>query len=68
MSLMLFYMTSTSAEIEEEIDAIRPLISVRLPNSPELLVKGFDLKSLTRLFHPSVGFQVQTICNFPVWH
>ena len=42
---------STNEEYDEEIEAIRPLVLLRLPTSPELLVKGFDLKPLAKYVH-----------------
>ncbi|XP_046444733.1 mucin-5AC-like isoform X3 [Daphnia pulex] len=41
------HINSTIAD-DMEIDAMRPLILLRLPTSPEQLVKGFDLKPLAR--------------------
>jgi len=34
----------------EEIDAIRPSILLRLPTSTESLVKGYDLKPLSKYY------------------
>ncbi|XP_057372693.1 uncharacterized protein LOC130693540 [Daphnia carinata] len=41
-------MNSTNVEENGAIDATRPLILLRLPTTPELLVKAFDLKPLAR--------------------
>ena len=39
---------ATASDEREEIDAIRPSILLRLPASTESLVKGYDLKPLSK--------------------
>lgn len=56
--------TETEDEEEEMIDAIRPLILLRLPTVPEKLVKGFDLKPLTKYANLKCLFYIVVLPSF----
>ena len=71
MIFISFFFYSTSVEGEEAeviIEGTRPWILLRLPTLPEKLVKGFDLKQLSRQVlypppFPVLDVFMQRLCN-----